>query len=291
MIGRDLPGGMLPGGRFEAWGRQPPRYVVADVDGTLVGPHPYASDGVVRAIADAQAAGIDVGFATGRMRLAVEPLWEQVHANGPHVLHNGAEVRAGGRTIAAWPLGDDHLEAAFRIVDDLDAYMEIYVSDGYLVSAMDERARPHWELLGRDPLGVAARPDDVDGEVLKVTFALFDGDSAAPIVDALTAAGMRAGPAGSPLTPTITYVNGTHPDVSKGVALRRAAEAHGTPLEAVACIGDAPNDLPMLAVVGTAVAMGQAGDEVIDAAHLVVPDVDADGVALALRAVVDWQRH
>jgi Cof subfamily protein (haloacid dehalogenase superfamily) len=284
-----LPDGVRPGGRFDDWGHTVPRYVVADVDGTLVGPQPHASEEVVAAVAHAQQNGVDVGFATGRMRLAVEPLWEQLRAHGPHVLHNGAEVRMGGRTAAAWPLSREMLEAVFGIVRDLDAYVEVYLPDGYLVSELDERAMPHWELLGRDPAGVVAAAADLDGrEVLKVTFAVFDGAPATPIVEALSEAGLRAGPAGSPLTPTMTYVNGTHPDASKGTALTRAAELHGTPLAAVACIGDAHNDLPMLAVAGTAIAMGQAEPDVIDAAHLVVPEVSEHGVALALRTIVDW---
>lgn len=286
---RPLPDGIRPGGRFDEWDGTVPRYVVADVDGTLVGPHPHASDEVVQAVAHAQDSGVDVGFATGRMRLAVEPLWEQLRARGPHVLHNGAEVRVDGRTAAAWPLTTEQLDAVFAIVDRLDTYVEIYVPDGYLVSSLDERAMPHWELLGRDPAGTATSADDLAGrDVLKVTFAVFDGASHAPIVEALSDAGLRAGPAGSPLTPTMVYVNGTHPDASKGSALRRAAEIHGTDLAAVGCIGDAHNDLPMLEVAGTAIAMGQAEPEVIAAAHLVVPEVSEHGVAVALRTIVDW---
>lgn len=290
MSPRDLPAGVRPGGRYDGWRPASVDYVVADVDGTLVGPRPQASDEVVAAVAHAQAHGLDVGFATGRMRLAVEPLWEQLRANGPHVLHNGAEVRYRGETVAAWPLTTAHLEHALALVDDLDAYVEVYVPDGYWVSSLDERARPHWELLGRDPLGVVERTEQLTGPVLKVTFAVFDPVEVPRVVEALGTAGLRAGPAGSPLTPGITYVNGTHPDASKGTALVRAAEVHGTPLSAVACIGDADNDLPMLQVAGTAIAMGQAHARIVAAAHLVVPDVDAHGVALALRTLVDWRR-
>lgn len=285
----DLPAGVRPGGRHDAWRARPVDYVVADVDGTLVGPHPEAAVEVVEAVAHAQEAGIDVGFATGRMRLAVEPLWEQLRANGPHVLHNGAEVRHHGETVAAWPLDAEHLEHVLELARDLDACLEVYLPDGYLVSSLDDRARPHWRLLGHEPLGIVRHAADVVGPVLKVTFAVFDPAEVPAVVEALAGAGLRAGPAGSPLTPDITYVNGTHPDASKGTALVRAAEVHGTPLEAVACIGDADNDLPMLEIAGTAIAMGQADAAVVAAAHLVVPDVDAHGVALALRTLVRWR--
>ncbi len=41
----------------------------------------------------------------------------------------------------------------------------------------------------------------------------------------------------------------------------------------------------MLAIAGTAVAMGQADPEVLEAAHLVAPSVDDDGIATVLDAV------
>lgn len=282
----DLPAGLRPGGRFDAWRPEVPQYVVADVDGTLVGPAAHASDVVAEAVARAQEAGVRLGFATGRMRLAVEPLWAQLRAVGPHILHNGGEVRAGGRTVASWPLRPEHLRAVAGIVARLDVYVEVYVPGGYLVSREDERARPHWEILGRPPLGLLPPVDELDQEVLKVTFTLFDGESPDRVVAALTDAGMVAGPAGSPLTPELMYVNGTSPDADKGRALVAAAAHVGIPLGAVVAVGDAANDLSMLARAGTAIAMGQAEPEVVAAAHLVAPDVHADGVAVALDAVL-----
>ncbi|MBW3659163.1 MAG: Cof-type HAD-IIB family hydrolase [Actinobacteria bacterium] len=287
----ELPSGLRPGGRFDAWAPALPAYLVADVDGTLVGPSATATDAVVAAAGRARDAGLAVGFATGRMRLAVEPLYGQLGVPGPHVLHNGAEVRAGGRSIATWPLSPAALATVFRIARELDAYAEIYTPDGYAVTALDERARPHWELLGHEPFAVVTTPDELgDVPVLKATFGLFDGESPATVVAALDDAAVRAGPAGSPLTPTITYVNATDPAVDKGRAVTAAAAHLGVDLAATVAVGDAPNDLPMLAVVGTAIAMGQAEPEVKAAAHLVVPEVDADGVAHAIDACLGWRR-
>lgn len=283
-----LADGLEPGGRHAEWEPATPAYVVADVDGTLVGPQPHATDEVVQAIADAQADGLDVGFATGRMRLAMTPLADQLQMNGPHILHNGAEVRHGGHTIHSWPLPRQQQAAVLEISDRLDAYVEFYVPQGFVVAHRREDARAHWALLGHEPLREVHRVADIDGEVLKVTFAVFD-DTAEMIIAAVEEAGLRAGPSGSPLTPGITYVNATHPDADKGAALRVAAQYCRLDLAAVVAIGDAPNDLSMLATAGTAVAMGQAPDAVKQAAHVVVPDVDEHGVAHALRACLRWR--
>jgi Cof subfamily protein (haloacid dehalogenase superfamily) len=284
---RDLPEGFLPGGRFAAWDPEPARYVVADVDGTLVGSSGIATTGVVDAVARARDAGLILGFATGRTRHAVGDLHRLLQLPGPHVFHNGAEVRADGATVAAWPLGIRGLGAVMTVADRLDLYVEVYDADGYWVSAMDERARPHWELLGFEPRGVIAGPDDVDGDlILKATFTLFEGQSEPDLLTALDDAGVKPGPAHSPTTPGLRYVNATSPDVDKGRALRAAAGHVGASLAATVAIGDALNDLPMFACAGTAIAMGQAEEEVRGAAHLVVPTVDVDGIATALDALV-----
>lgn len=284
---RALPDGFRPGGRFSRWDPAPPQYVVADVDGTLVGTSGVPTDEVVAAARAAFDAGVRVGFATGRMRLAVADLWDRLRLPGPHVLHNGAEVRADQRTIAAWPLPAEGVEAVLELADTLDLYVELYVEDGFLVSRWDERARPHWDLLGHDPLGVVTDPDEVDEPVLKATFGLFEPEQVSRLVDALRGAGLAAGPAGSPVTPHITYVNATDRRVDKGAAVAAAAGHLDVPLASVVAIGDAANDAPMLAVAGTAIAMGQADDDLHDAAHLVAPSVDDDGVAAVLRAVAD----
>jgi Cof subfamily protein (haloacid dehalogenase superfamily) len=279
-----LPEGVVPGGRFADWAPRRARYVVCDVDGTLVGPAAHAADEVTAALTRAQAGGLRVGLATGRMRGAVQPLLEQLRARGPHVLHNGAEVRADGRTIAAWTLDEEQVDRLLAMAGARDdVYVEIYTEDAYHVSSLDERARPHWELLGRPPASVLRHAADLAGAaVLKATFAVFDPRALDPLVAEIRRGGMAAGPAGSPRTPGLMYCNATHPAADKGAALRRAYEHLDLDASEVVAVGDAANDEPMLAVAGTAIAMGQADPAVIEAAHLVVPDVDHHGVAVAL---------
>jgi len=289
-----LPTGVLPGGRFADWSPRRVAYAVCDVDGTLVGPQDLASTEVVAAIARAQAAGVRVGFATGRMRDAVGALSDQLGAVGPHLLHNGAEVRADGETIASWTLQPDQVDSLLALAGQRDdTYVEVYTESGFHVSAWDERGRPHWEILRAQPTSVLGRAADLGGAaVLKATFPVFDPAGVDAVVAGINAAGLLAGAAGSPRTPGLVYINATHPDADKGRALVRAAEHLGVSLSAVAAVGDATNDLSMLTIAGTAIAMGQAPDVVRSAAHLVVPDVDTHGVAVALDAIVGWQaRH
>lgn len=287
-----LPAGVRPGGRFDGWAHLPAVYVVCDVDGTLVGPRHDATDEVVAAVGRAQAAGIRVGVATGRMRDAVLPLIKQLGAHGPHVLHNGAEVRDDERLVASWSLTPEQVDGLLALGRSRDdTYVEVYTETGYVVSAMDDRARVHWDILGIEPRGVIGSAADLDGAAVpKATLPAFDPKTIPDIEAAVRELGLLAGGAGSPRTPGLFYINATHPEADKGRALTRAAAHLGIGIEQTAAIGDEVNDLSMLAVAGSAIAMGQAATSIREAAHLVVPEVDAHGVAVALDALVAWAR-
>lgn len=275
---------LTPGGQHDQWQATEAGLVALDVDGTLIGLDGTVSEAVVAAIARARGAGLHIGLATGRMALGVTEILERTGLPGPHVLHNGAEVRHDGEVLASWPVERDALEQVLERCDAAGVYVEVYVDDGFLVNRMDDRAAAHWKLLGAEPLGVVESVDDIEGSVPKVTAVAFDPGGVEGIVEILRAAGLRAGPANSPATPSMYYVNGNDPDVDKGRALLAAAAAVGVDAGATVAVGDERNDLPLLAAAGTAIAMGNARKDVRDIAHLIAPDVEQHGAAAALDA-------
>lgn len=275
---------LTPGGRHAEWDPTPAELVALDVDGTLIGLDGIVSSAVVAAIARARGAGLHIGLATGRMAQGVEAILDRTGLPGPHVLYNGAQVRRDGEVLASWPVGRDALGEVLEQCNAASIYLEIYVEDGYVVNRMEDRARPHWDLLGMEPLGVVEDVDDIDGEVPKVTAVVFDAAGVERTVAILRGAGLRPGPANSPATPGLHYVNGNDPDVDKGRALHAAAEALDIDPAATVAVGDERNDMPLLEAAGTAIAMGNATPEVREVAHLVAPDVEQHGAAAALDA-------
>ncbi len=71
--------------------------------------------------------------------------------------------------------------------------------------------------------------------------------------------------------------------VGKGRTLALMSLLRGVPLERCAAVGDSLNDLSMLEVVGTPIAMGNANSQVKAAARYVAADNGHDGVAEAIR--------
>lgn len=288
-----LPDGLMPGGRFARW-RAPSdvRYLVSDVDGTLLDTAGLASEPVVAAVKRAHGTGLRVGLATGRMRDAATSLRAQLTTAGPHLLHNGAEVVGDDdEVLVDWVLSDEQIAVVLDLAGrHPEGVLEIYTRHGYVATSLDRRAAPHWQIIGAPPRAVVADAAHLSGQsVLKATFTAFTPESAESMHAAITAAGLNAGSAVSPHTPDLTYVNVTHPDADKGRALAAVARQMGIGFEHVVAVGDANNDLPMLAVAGTAIAMGQAPPEVKAAAHLVTGSVQFDGAASAIDAATGWR--
>ena len=75
--------------------------------------------------------------------------------------------------------------------------------------------------------------------------------------------------------------------VSKGSTLALIALMYGIPLEQCAAVGDSENDLPMLKAAGLSFAMGNAPEQVRQAAHRVVPDNAQRGVVRAILSCLE----
>jgi hydroxymethylpyrimidine pyrophosphatase-like HAD family hydrolase len=78
------------------------------------------------------------------------------------------------------------------------------------------------------------------------------------------------------------YLDVTHPDANKGSVVRECARVLGVPFEAIAAIGDMPNDVLMFAIAGTSIAMGNASHEVQRTARFVTTSNEEEGFANAV---------
>ena len=82
------------------------------------------------------------------------------------------------------------------------------------------------------------------------------------------------------------YLDVTHPEANKGSVAQFLAARYELDVEAIATIGDMPNDVLMFAHSGLSIAMGNASDEVQKAARRVTGSNDDDGFAHAVEQFI-----
>ena len=69
----------------------------------------------------------------------------------------------------------------------------------------------------------------------------------------------------------------------KSTAIMRYLQMHNITPEEIIAFGDGENDMGMLQLAGIGVAMGNAGQQVKQAADYVTADIDDDGIEKALK--------
>jgi HAD superfamily hydrolase (TIGR01484 family) len=259
------------------------------VDGTLVTGAEIPDQSILAHIERLVQLGVRVGLATGRMAAANGPLLATGVFTGPHVFHNGALVRDGdGSDHVLQGLDDTAVDAVLAFGRERDdVAVEVYVAETYLIDRDDPRSEAHSALLRLAPSGMIRSAADLAGRpAVKAVVVCFSDEAALAAVTAAGALGLSAGPAASPSTPGLRYVNFTSLGVDKGSGVRAAAGLLDIAVDRVAAIGDETNDLPVLEIVGTAIAMGDAGVAVRGRAHLVAPRFEDGGTIAALDAIV-----
>lgn len=238
------------------------RAVFLDIDGTYAhhGVVPPAHEAAVRAV---RAAGHLVVLCTGRPKAMVPPAIAAAGFDG-FVGGAGAYVEIDGCVLAdvRFPV-----DLAARAVEVLDAHGAAYILEGpealFAPPGTDARLARLFEARvpgmaragagGGDILARLQMPGDLRGASFgKVT--CFDGGLP---IDALAA---EIGPEVTALPSSIVELGEAAGEVflvgmDKTVGLRIAAEALGVALADVVAVGDGLNDLEMLEVAGTGVAI------------------------------------
>ncbi|KAB0679752.1 Cof-type HAD-IIB family hydrolase [Aureimonas leprariae] len=256
------------------------RLVVSDIDGTLVKNDKSLAPETVEAVRRVRAAGIGFTIISARPPSGLGPLIAELGLDGPAGAFNGATIfRPGGEVVEAHHIDEDAARGIVAIHDRLGIPVWVFADGRWMTRT---REMPHV-----DQEIVAARQDPVvtpDFErwmsrADKVQGISDDSDLLTKAEDELKASvGERATIARS----QHYYLDATAPHTDKGHGVRELAKAFGVPLEAVAVLGDMPNDLPMFRVAGVSVAMGQAPDEVKAEADQITKSNEDNGVAAFL---------
>jgi hypothetical protein len=256
-----------------------PRLLACDIDGTILDERGVLQPAVRDAIEMISTSGVTVVLATGRSPWAgIAELADSLGLTGPQITMQGAllAVPATGQIHRLRPLPPRVYHEAIRFADELGLDPVVALLDGHraerLSSAVDRFVSPLVE--GRDFRYVSDLSRLVDERPIRVFLSTGRERHRAVRFAAEARFGTRASVVWSDATGVEILAPGTH----KGEAVAWLAATHGLSLDAVAAVGDAPNDTQMLRLAGRSAAMISAPPDVHAVADIVVPPSSQSGV-------------
>jgi len=267
------------------------KLLVLDIDGTIAGLSNEIREPVKQAVLAAQSRGVKVAVATGRMYQSALRFHRDIGSTLPLICYQGAWIQdmATQKRLRHLPLSK---QTALELLDYFEApdlrpllSIHFYIDDQLYVPEITTATRLYAERSGIEPIVIKDLRRDIPGEPTKI-LALCQNSE---VLDGLQISMReRYTPAELYLTRSVaTFFEATHPVANKGDAVQYLAEELlGLQAANVMAIGDNFNDLEMIAYAGVGVAMGNAPDAVKAGANWVAPDVEEDGVALAIEQFV-----
>jgi Cof subfamily protein (haloacid dehalogenase superfamily) len=254
----------------------PYRLLVADIDGTLVNVDREITPPVRAAVRAAQARGVRVCLATGRIWPSARRFVDGLGADPPAILSNGAMVYDFARD-EVWlkvSLPAEHARAVLRILRGHPAVQpHLYVDDRVFIGRMTALTEAYQR---KDRLRAGVVGDLADwlrDDPMKV---LVIGEP--PALEAVVSEIQALPFAVNSVFSEPTYLEILPPGVSKGEALRVVAGRLGVAREEIVAVGDNLNDLAMVEYAGLGVAMANAPEALRARADYVAPSNDEHGL-------------
>jgi Cof subfamily protein (haloacid dehalogenase superfamily) len=267
----------------------PIKLVALDLDGTLFGDDLVISTRVREAIRDAQAAGVTVVIATGRMFRSARKIAADLEIYGPIICYQGAMV-ADTRTGEVLLHRTIPLDLALSVVDEtkrLGLHLNLYMHDELYVEARNPQAEFYAKInLGLPMNEVGDLRNWLSGQKGNEPTKLVIVTDAPQTDETLAYFSERYGKSLQVTKSHARFTEFTNKLSSKGDALRFLAERLGIDHESVMAIGDGLNDLSMIAWAGLGVAMDACPLPLREAARVICPPLAEDGAALAIRDYV-----
>lgn len=271
------------------------RLLVLDLDGTTVGISNQIQPPVKQAIAAAQARGVQVAIATGRMFQSAVRFHRDMNSTLPLLAYQGGLIK-DPTTEQIYRHLTVPRSFALQLLDyfeqpDLRERLSVhfYVNDQLYVRQLTPESMAYGERTGVEPIPVGdLRQMLVPEATTEPTKVLALSDDPQIIDALLTNLRQQYTPAELYFTKSVaTFFEATHPQVNKGTAVQYLAEELlQLQPENVMAIGDNFNDLEMIQYAGVGVAMGNAPEAVKACASWTAPDVEVNGVATAIEQFI-----
>lgn len=258
------------------------RLIAIDLDGTLIDHNLTVSPRVKQAIAAAQAQGVTVTLASGRMFAAMVTYAQELNITVPLICYQGGLVRhpVTEETTFHLPVPPELAREVVALARTRGIQVNAFADDRLYVETLTPEAEVYKRIARVEATVVPDLAEFLqDNPSTKLVLVNLDEDKTDRLVEELTAHfGNRLGITKS----HAYYTEAIHAEVSKGRALTQLASALDIPLEETMGIGDNLNDLSLVETAGFGVAMADGDPRVKAAADFVTTSYAEDGVAVAI---------
>ena len=260
------------------------RLVVSDIDGTLVTSDKRLTDGTIRAAARLADAGVALSLVSSRPPAGFAMMREPLKITGVFGAFNGgALLKPDLGIIEQILVPADAARIALATFAELGVDAWLFTNDVWYVSNSDGAYVPkERRTIQAEPVLAATFEPYLD-KVGKLVGSTGDADLLARCETLLQ---QRLGNRASAKRSQAYYLDVTPQIATKGYAVKRIASFLDIPLTQVAVIGDAANDMPMFAVAGMTIAMGNAIGDLKRIADFTTESNEDDGFAVAMERYV-----
>jgi hypothetical protein len=260
------------------------KLVVSDVDGTLVTHDKRITDAAKAAVKKLRAAGIGFTVVSSRPTVGMEFLIKPLALTLPFGSFNGSSiVDPSLRPIAQHLIPAATARRAIELLDQFGVDVWLFTNEQWLIRSPDGEYVAHEaRAIMHDPVAVDSFAPHLDSACKIV------GASSDPELVIRCEAAMRqaVGTQATAVRSQTYYLDITPPGHDKGTFVADIEARLGVAPQAVATIGDMPNDLPMFARSGMSFAMGNAADEIKRLATHVTASNEDEGFARAIDAIL-----
>lgn len=262
----------------------PIKFLLSDIDGTLLRPDHSLSQANIDAVAGLRAAGILFTVASSRPPRAMRQQIKALGIDLPSVAFNGGNiVNPDGSVLKAYRIAEVAARTSISLFAQNSVALWVFADDQWFLIDPDGDYVDHERnTLGYDPVRVETfepymdRIDKIvaasrDFELLKRLEAQLN-----PLIVGLALAARSQ----------LYYLDVTALDANKGKALLTLAQLLGVEPAHTAAIGDGANDIAMFHQAGLSIAMGQGEESVRREADHVTDSNLEDGVATAIERYI-----
>lgn len=261
------------------------RFLLSDMDGTLLLPDHSLSQRTIDAVRSLREAGVLFSLATGRPPKAMLQQIETLGVDVPTAAFNGGTIVKpdGSLLVAHYLPATAALTALALFADRPDIEIWVFSGGDWLLKD------PHGPMVPREQHGLGYPPVVVESfepylERIDKIVATSNNTDLLIELEALLLPKVEGQAQVSRSQPV--YLDVTAMQANKGAALATLAEYLGVPLEHTAALGDGGNDPAMFHRAGLSIAMGQAEESVRSHADQVTGSNLQDGVAEAIERFI-----